>query len=311
MRARCRVLVLCLALLACGCSGSDAGFDGGVSTLRDKLPQELPHQRAVINVSNADRLVRVAAVPGGPAAALSPAGDLLATGDYDGTVRLWDTGDWQASRHVAGPGGAVWRVGFSPDGRLLASWGEDGLELREVSTLGSVVSVVASDSWVSAVAFSGDSRVVFVGDGRGSIESWELETGSKTGSIAAHVGHGADVHDLVFSPAGDVLVSTGNLGIVNSWSIAETRGVRAFEGHRGNVFDADFSIGSSLLATGSDDGTVAIWDAQRGSVLRQLEHQGEGFVAAFSADGSLLATPDSDSTIALWAVLDDTAAAPR
>lgn len=91
-----------------------------------------------------------------------------------------------------------------------------------------------------------------------------------------------------------------------SWLGHEIAPVRPFEGHRGNVFAADFSRDGSLLATGSDDGTVMLWDVERGVPLRELEHQGEGFAVQFSPDGCLLATPGSDRSIVIWAVRDTT-----
>jgi len=62
--------------------------------------------------------------------AFSPHGKLLATGDSDGYVRLWDPATGQAVGAPllagAGPGGSVSGVAFSPDGKLLATADTDG-----------------------------------------------------------------------------------------------------------------------------------------------------------------------------------------
>lgn len=59
--------------------------------------------------------------------AFSPQGNLLASGSFDETIRLWDVKKGRCLRTLPAHSDPVSGVGFSSDGTLLLSCGHDGL----------------------------------------------------------------------------------------------------------------------------------------------------------------------------------------
>ncbi|ARI81869.1 WD40 repeat domain-containing protein [Microcystis aeruginosa] len=75
------------------------------------------------------------------------------------------------------------------------------------------------------------------------------------------------------------------------------------EGHNSRVNSVSFSRDGKTLATGSDDGTIKLWDVETGQEIRTLSgHNGKVNSVSFSPDGKTLATGSEDKTIKLWNV---------
>ncbi|HYW74101.1 MAG TPA: protein kinase, partial [Pyrinomonadaceae bacterium] len=71
--------------------------------------------------------------------------------------------------------------------------------------------------------------------------------------------------------------------------------------HNSYINSVAFSPDGKWLATGSDDGTVKLWDVGAGQELLTLKgHSGLVWSVAFSPDGKRLATASYDRTVKLW-----------
>ncbi len=77
--------------------------------------------------------------------------------------------------------------------------------------------------------------------------------------------------------------------------------LRTLAGHDGPVWSVAFAADGRTLASGSDDGTVKLWEPATGRALRTLTgHQGPIWSVAFAPDGRTLASAGHDRTVKLW-----------
>ena len=71
------------------------------------------------------------------------------------------------------------------------------------------------------------------------------------------------------------------------------------KGHSDGVTSIAFSPDGNILASGSNDGTIRLWEASDGSHKSTLEHGGVTSIV-FNPDGNILASGSDDGTIRLW-----------
>jgi WD40 repeat protein len=78
---------------------------------------------------------------------------------------------------------------------------------------------------------------------------------------------------------------------------------RTMGGHTGWVLSVAFSPESDIIASGSADNTVKLWDITMGSCILTLRgHARDVYSVAFSSDGTKLASGSEDNTVKIWDV---------
>jgi WD40 repeat protein len=78
---------------------------------------------------------------------------------------------------------------------------------------------------------------------------------------------------------------------------------RTLRGHTAPVWSVAFSPDGRLLASGSLDNTIKLWDVETGQEVRTLSGHNDWVLSvAFSPDGRLLASASQDGTVRLWGI---------
>ncbi len=258
--------------------------------------------------SKSGRLVKTLAKPGS-SIALSTNG-LLATASAS-TVRVWRTTDWAEAFSLPN---AKAPVAFSPDGRLLAANSFEGVRIYS-SADGKLMAEIPKST--PPFAFSPQGNVIAVDTSKG-IVLWDVATAkpsrildSSEGVIAN--GWMRDKNALVFSPDGHSIVAPrntlrdGTIFVLDRWTPATGEKAVSMPVHRpvaehsGAISSVAFAPGGQLLATGSLDHSIRLWDVSTGRRVETLHgNPSEVWALAFSADGQDIISGAKDGTVRLW-----------
>jgi WD40 repeat protein len=246
----------------------------------------------------------------------SPDGTILASASNDGSIRFWDVDDGNLIRTIDPLIDRVYNVEFSPDGNLLAISGQNCfIELRHVNSgifrrsLPQPKCVERYQGMVSSwgIDFTSDGEEIITGDGRpccgGSIQRWEV--GEYVPPTLLE-GYQLRTRDLDISPD-DSTLTAAFIGSSVFWLMDAENGslLETFTGHTYRVNSVVFSPDGEMIASGSRDKTIGLWNLD-GALIHRLETHTDAINSiAFSPNGEALASASDDKTVILWRVILD------
>ncbi len=208
-----------------------------------------------------------------------------------GYVSWLREGGLRALRGHTGPA-----VGVSASAALLASCGLDGtVRLWDAHGQGRVRADGLGK--VHGVAFSPDGRRVAAACGDGRVRVYEVNNALPPLVINAHDRAAVAV---AWHPAGKMLASCGEDGLVKLWS-AEGTPLATFTGHTNTVSRIVFDPKRLRIASAGYDGLVILWDIAGKKELKRWEaHKPAAYGIDFRPDGGEVATSGHDGTVRLW-----------
>jgi len=236
--------------------------------------------------------------------AFSTDGKILATGNADGTGRLWDMASHRQITALTGPAGPVTSVALSPDGKTLATGNADGTaRVWDAATHRQITTLTRP---VNSVALSPDGKTLATGNADGTVRLWDIATHRQ---ITALTRRHSPITSVAFSPGGKTLATGDADGTVRVWNVAGRSQITALTGPTGPVGSVAFGPNGSNLASGSADG-IWLWAQATNLCGCESSYPGGSPVlirpigtvnsVAFSPGGTTLAAGSTDGTVRLW-----------
>jgi WD40 repeat protein len=243
-----------------------------------------------------------------PCFVVNPQSTVMATNQAGGTVALVDLRDHELIDTLPARSGAESdALAFFPDGRRLAVGGLNGrLNLWDLRTR-EVERTLRYDDPVYWAAVSPDGELLAVetqadGSPDARVEVRDLAADEVLYSRPVPHGRGS----LYFSPDGERLAAVGCCQDGSTVEVWDARsGAKEYSPELDGLANSlSFSPDSSLLAVGTDDGKVALFDTADGTPEGAAIQAATGAIdpVSFSPDGSQFAASSEDQTATLWDV---------
>lgn len=200
--------------------------------------------------------------------------------------------------------GHVHAVAASPDGKLIATGGEDfSIRFWDTSYGREVGRVEGVQGRINALAFSPDSTMIVAGGDDGQINRWDVKTGLLR---MTYFGHGGSVNAVAFTPDGSQILSGGADQVIRMFDPEEDQEIRHVDALGVVTSIAVAPDGKSAISCASK--AVRVWELNgdkiklRTALILKGDVRGQpvefrGLAVAFSGDGKKAAIGDDHGTV--------------
>jgi tetratricopeptide (TPR) repeat protein len=192
-------------------------------------------------------------------------GQTVVSAGADGTLRRWDRRGNALGEAMVSQDSPLVALALSPDGQTLISGRADGLVEQWSVVAGTPLGnpIAAHAAAIQTLDYMAGGQNWITGSQDGSVALWNAD-GSRAGQIA--LAHGGGVTQVVSSPDGQVMATTGGDGTLRFWDrvTLQPRG-ETLPAHDAPIQAVAYSPDGRTLATAAADGTLRLWNADGSS----------------------------------------------
>lgn len=214
--------------------------------------------------------------------------DLMATGGFDGVIRVFETSTWKPVSSFATRQVETNCVSFSPDAKLLATSGDDGtVKLWDWKSGREQWSIKAHDKKAFGLAFTPDGKLLCSGGTDFRVRAWSVKTGEP---VREYKGAERESEAVAVSPDGKWVGSATDDGIVHIWDVKSGERIHALS-HGGSASSLVFTDDSRNVVVGcTRDYSVSVWDVLAGKLLQRHSSVETVHSVDYQPDGRLMAS---------------------
>jgi WD40 repeat protein len=224
----------------------------------------------------------------------------MASGGLLQSITIWDVATGTRRAGPFKPGGDLFDLAYSPDGKRLAVCSWDGhATLLDAETCLPVTDRMRHRRGIGRSRFSPDNRWLVTASWDKTARLWDARTGVAASPVLHHAGY---VMHSEFHPQSSLLATAGGDHTIRLWQLDAPGSASLVLKHSNSVTTGSFSRDGTQILTADFAGFVRAWDSSRGTTLHAWKHPAAVPDCHFDSQGEHILTACQDGKARLWSV---------